>query len=420
MVVFMAMVGMNVMADTEVTFTLNDPDAIKALGIELPESGQGTKVESLSKDGVSIAVTSGSTDSRIFQGSGGNAGKYDFRVYKSGGSLTFTAGDYYVKKIVMTGNNLGYLSASGYNNGTWTGSEKSVELDAIGTVTIYTITVTYGNAAAVDVPEFSVAGGTYLEAQSVALTCSTEGAKIIYTLAMGNDPEYIDDQNYTGNIYNGNPIQVGRSTIIKAMAVKDGAKSDIVSATYTIIPTTGKGTLEKPFSVADALLYIENMENGATTNDKFYVKGFVVGTPAIDKKTDGTFYGNAKFYMADEKNGTTTIYGYQLKGLGNKNMDAEDYLKDGDEVITYSKLQKYVKNEVVTPELSSGYVYSINGVVASVETVKTNDLKNGAIYNLRGQRVMTPAKGLYIKDGKKFFVKEHFSVDQIAIRKLKK
>jgi hypothetical protein len=30
---------------------------------------------------------------------------------------------------------------------------------------------------------------------------------------------------------------------------------------------------------------------------------------------------------------------------------------------------------------------------------------SGAIYNLKGQRVQTMSRGLYIKDGKKFFVK---------------
>lgn len=405
-VAVMAMMCGNVMADTDVTFTLNDTIAIKALGIELPASGKGTKVESLDKDGVHIAATTaeGKTDTRIYQGSGSNTGKYDFRIY-AGGTMTFTAGDNYVKKIVMTGNNLDKLSASGYDNGTWAGSAKSVVLTATGTATIYTITVTFGTPAAVNAPEFSVTSGTYLEAQTVALTCATEGAKILYTIPAGQDPVYTDDSNYTGVFYDGNPLQITRTTIIKAMAVKDGQTSAIVTATYKIIPTVGKGTQENPFSVADALLYIENMDNGATTSDKFYVKGFVVGTPAIDKKTDGTFYGNAKFYMADAKNGTPTIYAFQLKGLENKAMDSEDYVKDGDEVITVSKLQKYVKNDVVTPELSSGNIYSLNGQTSGINNVTSIKTGKAAIYNLKGQRVQTMTRGLYIKDGKKFFVK---------------
>ena len=146
LVALFAVLGMsNAMAeDTDVVFTLNDPDAITALGITLPDAGQGTTVESMSNGEVTITCTSGSTATRIYQGSGKNEGKYDFRIYKDGGTLTFTAGSNYVKKIVITGNNLGNLSGDDYSAGTWTGSEKSVTLTATGTATIYTITVTYG------------------------------------------------------------------------------------------------------------------------------------------------------------------------------------------------------------------------------------------------------------------------------------
>lgn len=41
---------------------------------------------------------------------------------------------------------------------------------------------------------------------------------------------------------------------------------------------------------------------------------------------------------------------------------------------------------------------------AGVNTISTAK-KNGAIYNLKGQRVQTMSRGLYIKDGKKFIVK---------------
>ena len=152
LVAALAMVGLNAMADTSVTFVLNDPDAIEALGITLPAAGKGTKIESIVKDGVTIAATTaaGKTDTRIYQGSGKNAGKYDFRIY-GGGTLTFTAGDNAVKKIVVTGTTTmdmlsgdGYTASSEKTTGTWEGDAQSVTLTATGTATIYTITVTYG------------------------------------------------------------------------------------------------------------------------------------------------------------------------------------------------------------------------------------------------------------------------------------
>ena len=161
----------------------------------------------------------------------------------------------------------------------------------------------------------------------------------------------------------------------------------------------------KSDSVAKALEIIDALENGKTTADKYRVKGFVVGTPAIEKKDDGTFYGNANFYLADEKGGATTIYGYHIKGLENESMNAEDYLKEGDEVIVLCKLQKFVKNDVVTPEMTSGYIYSLNGKTTSVAVVKATAAQNAATYNLAGQQVGKGYKGIVIVNGKKMIQK---------------
>ena len=227
--VLLAMIGLNVMADTDVTFTLNDPDAITALGITLPEAGKGTKVESLSKDGVNIAVTTaeGKTDSRIYQGSGNNAGKYDFRIYQDA-TMTFTAGDSYIKKISFTGNNLDRLSASGYNNGEWNGSAGSVLLTATGTATIYTITVTYGVAAAVAAP--TILGTTpFVGSTEVTITNNEEGAKVYYTTD-GAEPT-------SNSLEYRAPFRVTETTTIKAITVKDGISSAVVSKTFTAVPT---------------------------------------------------------------------------------------------------------------------------------------------------------------------------------------
>lgn len=186
----------------------------------------------------------------------------------------------------------------------------------------------------------------------------------------------------------------GETTITATFEGNDEYEAQTVSFKLTV-----KGALEE-INVAKAIELAEALADGATSTDEYLVKGFVVGTPVIDKKDDGTFYGNAKFYMADEKNGANTIYAYLIKGLGNESMNAEDYIKDGDEVIVRGKLQKYVKDETITLEIKSGYITSLNGKTTGISEIA--NVKNaGAIFNLAGQRVAKSQKGIYIINGKK-------------------
>ena len=180
-------------------------------------------------------------------------------------------------------------------------------------------------------------------------------------------------------------------------------------AQYTLTVKEGldpnaKGQKNNPYSVAEAIEAINALENGATTADKFYVKGFVVGTPDIQKKDEETFYGNANFYIADEKNGTTSLYCYRLQGLENAKIDSEDYIKENDELVVFGQFQKYVKNEEVTPEVKNGYIYSIGGS-AGVTELKADTMLNAVRYNLAGQKVSNDYKGVVIENGKKMLNK---------------
>ena len=77
-------------------------------------------------------------------------------------------------------------------------------------------------------PVASVDGGTYTEAQTVALTSATAGATIKYT-TNGLTPSSTVGTTYTV------PIEVATSTMLKAVAIKtDFANSDVVEKEYTI------------------------------------------------------------------------------------------------------------------------------------------------------------------------------------------
>ena len=303
---------------------------------------------------------------------GANDGKYyntgsGIRVY-GGGSMTIAPKSGTLTKVVITYDGTNKPdAASVVDNGTydpetgvWTGSGRQVTFvrpSGSGHWRVQKIeaTVEGGTPIAVENPKFSVAGGTYYEPQTVAMSCATEGAKILYTIPAGEDPVYTDDSNYTGVFYDGNPLKISKTTTIKAMAVKDGKTSSIVSATYTIKEM-------QEVNVAKALEIINALENGKTTSEVYKVKGFVVGTPDFQRKTDGTLYGNVNFTMTDGDGSTVTLTVYRCKDLENKNFTEETItrIKAGDAVVVQGNLQKYVaEDNIVTPEIKNCFLVSV-------------------------------------------------------------
>ena len=346
---FMALLAMmvgNVMA-TEITFLPSEFAAATSSDY------------SLTKDGVTVAVTSSTVTAD------------QFRIFKSQTiTISSTAGN--ITKAVFTCTAEGdakygpgcfsepTTGSYAYEGavGTWTGEATEFSMTAATNqvrATSIVVTVSGAPSVIVEVPKFSIASGLYLEAQSVAMSCE-EGARILYTVAVGNDPEYIDDENYVGVFYDGNPLPVSKSTIIKAMAVKNGKTSNIVTAKYTIVNTTGKGTVESPFSVADALLVVDALDNGQKTADEYVIKGSVTEVTEISLD-----YGNATFKIADAGSADVLTV-FRAKDANGENITDENYVKVGDKVAVQGKLQKYVSGETVTPEVAQG------GKILSVES----------------------------------------------------
>ena len=50
-------------------------------------------------------------------------------------------------------------------------------------------------------------------------------------------------------------------------------------------------------------------------------------------------------------------------------------------------------------------MFNLDDDVTAIETVKAQNVENGQYFNLAGQRVAQPTKGLYIVNGKKVIIK---------------
>jgi hypothetical protein len=72
--------------------------------------------------------------------------------------------------------------------------------------------------------------------------------------------------------------------------------------------------------------------------------------------------------------------------------------------VTIKGTRAYLKAKNDNPEARiAGFV--VNDEVTAIEGLTVENSNNAALYNLNGQRISTPKKGLYIREGKKFVVK---------------
>lgn len=158
------------------------------------------------------------------------------------------------------------------------------------------------------------------------------------------------------------------------------------------------GPQSEEINVAQALDIINALADGAKTDAEYKVKGYVVAVTEIS-----TSYGNATFTIADEKGGTSVLTVFRAKDAEGNNITDENLLKVDDLVVVQGKLQKYVKNGVMTPEVAQGgKILTINGKSTNINNIEMNKSYNGAIYNIAGQKVTSSYKGLVIINGRKF------------------
>ncbi len=127
------------------------------------------------------------------------------------------------------------------------------------------------------------------------------------------------------------------------------------------VTTEHAGTLEDPYSVADAIAVASTL---SWTDSKNYEKTedvYVKGVITTIGEAFGAKYGNASFYIADSEEATSTFYAYRVLYFGQQKWaEGNKQIAVGDEVIIYGPLMNYRGN---TPETVAGvnYVYSING-----------------------------------------------------------
>jgi hypothetical protein len=142
----------------------------------------------------------------------------------------------------------------------------------------------------------------------------------------------------------------GTTTITATVAATNEYKEGTATFTVTVIDPNAPGTVNNPYTVAQAIAATP----ASGTTDNVYIKGIVsqfYNTSIVD---DGSNY---RYYISDDGTKTTQLLVYKGKGLNNTAFANADDLQIGDEVIILGKLTTYQN----TKEVASGnYLVSLD------------------------------------------------------------
>ena len=291
-----------------------------------------------------------------------------------------------------------------------------------------------GSTTTVSMPTFSPEGGTYSSAQSVTISCPTNGATIFYTTD-GTTPSASGTQ-YTA------PITVGESLTLKAIAVKDGEQSSVATATYVIReqgddPTpsgdnifklitstseleSGKRYLIVSEEDAKALMKLD----GTAGSGQVTVSSNTIDLNNSQNKAMVLTFTNVGTYWTISGNGSYMALTSDKNGLDAATSASENTAKwtisissDGTAAITnvqYSpRSLKYNSGSDMFRCYKTGQqavsIFKETSMTTTVinSTKKHDEIGENSIYNLQGHQIIgsPKKKGIYVSKGKKWIVK---------------
>lgn len=257
-------------------------------------------------------------------------------------------------------------------------------------------------------PVFSPDAGTYYNSVTVELDCATEGAAIYFT----TDGADASEQSIA---YNG-PFEITKTSTIKAVAIKDGNRSEQAVATYTITdqqgggggtPTNSEFALNNAFfgTSLNGVVNSSNAEDFTGSQDGIEVV-YALGTGSQRMITNSevrVYSGNTVTFSVGQ--GTITQLEFSVGSKTSKltcdtgSLDQFTWTGNANSVSLSSDDKTSLTNVKVTVNVPSG--------PSAIDQIPTQDLSGRrVIYNLRGQRVTNPTRGIYIVDGRKVVIGE--------------
>ena len=286
------------------------------------------------------------------------------------------------------------------------------------------ISFVFKAAPSVKTPTFSVPEGRYIEQQTVAISCETEGVTIFYTID-GTTPT-------TESPVYSEPLTISETTTLKAIAVSvEGEESRVATATYTIVSNSDenrfkliKSTDEMPSGSRCIIACGSNATAAGSLLNDTYLKSVDItayGDIIIPNSNVTVFIATQQptggWTFADEAT-QKYLYAYSAKKLGYGDTPFTWSLEQGTNGVIMSAESKGVMLFNVNSPRFNTYTSAPNKsmIQANIYMAHNSDVseiidaetlpistQSTAIYTLDGRRLNTKPtmKGIYIVNGKK-------------------
>lgn len=234
-------------------------------------------------------------------------------------------------------------------------------------------------------PTFSPNGGEVEDGTLVKLSCATPDAKIVYFInELSEETMYDYTEPFALNFGDAEKITIIALAYLvdDAGAPIEDSESEAVEAVFT-----KKAPVEIPELTTCAVVLTEGVDG-----ELYHVKGTC-------KEIQNTTYGN---WILEDETGEILIYG-TLDAEGNTKNFTSLGIEEGDVVEVCGPRKTF---KTTTIELVDVTVLSITkkDVGTGISEVAA-DKAQAEVYNLRGQRVAQPQRGLYIIGGRKVVMK---------------
>ncbi|MDO5315541.1 MAG: chitobiase/beta-hexosaminidase C-terminal domain-containing protein [bacterium] len=239
-------------------------------------------------------------------------------------------------------------------------------------------------------PTFTPAAGTYTEAQDVTINCTTEGATIYYTLD-GTDP------TTSSSVYN-SAISISTNTTVKAMATAEGYNnSAVATAVYNFVTIEHAGTLEDPYTVADA----RNAIDANTGVTGVYATGIVSQVDSYNSN-----YNSINYWISDDGTTTNQLEAYGgLSGIEGWTFSSKDDITVGATVVIYGDLTKYnttyefaANNELVSYTAPTYPIIEVEEALSVAYDATSGEIEYSITNPVEGQSLTATSTAEWISD----------------------